>query len=252
MNKSSINEIKERFDQDVERFTSLETGQTSTVDARLSLDLISEAAAHLRPDAKDLLDVGCGAGNYSLKLLEKIPHLNISLVDLSPAMLSKADERVSRKTEGRVSTICKDIKNLTQDKESFDIIVAGAVLHHLREDTEWNHVFANFYQLLRPGGILLISDLVVHSVKPINHLIWQRYKSYLQTLGGEEYQKQVFTYIQIEDSPRSYEYQREILLESGFNYVEILHKNLCFATFYAIKENSNSKVELLSPGETDQ
>lgn len=252
MNKSSIKEIKDRFDQDVERFTSLEKGQTSTVDARLSLDLISEAAEHLCPNAKDLLDVGCGAGNYSLKLLEKLPDLNISLVDLSPAMLRKAFERVGPATQGNVSTICEDIKNLKQDKNSFDIIVAGAVLHHLREEAEWNHVYSKFYQLLRPGGILLISDLVVHSLKAINQLIWDRYKSYLKNLGGEEYQKHVFAYIQMEDSPRSYEFQREILLGAGFNYVEILHKNMCFATFCAIKEKSNSKFEILSPGETDQ
>lgn len=250
MNKSSIKEIKDRFDQDVERFTSLETGQTSTVDATLSLDLISEAAWHLCPNAKDLLDVGCGAGNYSLKLLEKLPNLNISLVDLSPAMLSKAFERVSPATQGTVSTICEDIKNLNQDKDRFDILVAGAVLHHLREESEWVHVFSTFHKLLRPGGVLLISDLVVHTLKPINQLIWDRYKSYLKTLGGEDYQKHVFAYIQQEDSPRSYEFQQKLLLDAGFNYVEILHKNLCFATFCAIKENSNSTVETLSPGET--
>ncbi len=36
---------------------------------RLALELISEAAAATTPNAKRLLDVGCGAGNYTLKLL---------------------------------------------------------------------------------------------------------------------------------------------------------------------------------------
>lgn len=56
--KSSVEEIRERFDHDVERFSNLQSGQVSTVDAALSLELITEAAARLTPLATDLLDVG--------------------------------------------------------------------------------------------------------------------------------------------------------------------------------------------------
>ena len=55
-----MEEIRERFDHDVERFSNLQSGQVSTVDAALSLELITEAAARLTPLATDLLDVGCG------------------------------------------------------------------------------------------------------------------------------------------------------------------------------------------------
>ncbi|MFR5870986.1 MAG: hypothetical protein ACLUEV_04475 [Alistipes sp.] len=74
--KSSVEEIRERFDHDVERFSNLQSGQVSTVDAALSLELITEAAARLTPLATDLLDVGCGAGNYTLKMLSKRPGLH--------------------------------------------------------------------------------------------------------------------------------------------------------------------------------
>jgi len=37
MNKSSIEEIKERFDNDVERFSNLDTDQLSTIDAKISI-----------------------------------------------------------------------------------------------------------------------------------------------------------------------------------------------------------------------
>ena len=50
MNKSTVEEIKERFDNDVERFSNLDTGQLSTIDAKVSLELITEASkrmAHL-------------------------------------------------------------------------------------------------------------------------------------------------------------------------------------------------------------
>jgi len=48
--KSSINEIKERFDNAVERFSNLETGQTATVDAPLAMELITKAAYQRTPN----------------------------------------------------------------------------------------------------------------------------------------------------------------------------------------------------------
>ena len=59
--KSSVEKIRERFDNDVERFSNLETGQTATMDAALCLDLITQAAAAVTPVGKELLDIGCGA-----------------------------------------------------------------------------------------------------------------------------------------------------------------------------------------------
>ncbi len=75
MKKSTVKEIKERFDKDVERFSDLETGQISTIDAKISLELITEAAKRITPQAENLLDIGCGAGNYTIKMLSKVPKL---------------------------------------------------------------------------------------------------------------------------------------------------------------------------------
>ena len=38
--KSTIKEIRERFDDDVERFSNLETGQQAIIDASLMMDLL--------------------------------------------------------------------------------------------------------------------------------------------------------------------------------------------------------------------
>ena len=56
--KSSVDEIRARFDKDVERFSNLETGQTATVDAALAMALVAETAARVTPHARTLLDVG--------------------------------------------------------------------------------------------------------------------------------------------------------------------------------------------------
>lgn len=235
MKKSTIAEIKERFDNDVERFSNLETGQLSTIDAKISLELITEASKRIVPNASAVLDIGCGAGNYTLMMLSKLPNLNCTLVDLSLPMLNKAFERVSAATKGNVEIKQGDIREVDLAENSFDIILAGAVLHHLRDDQDWETTFTKIFKLLKPGGCFMISDLITQDTDLLNEYTWQRYGDYLEGIGGAEYRQKVFDYIEKEDSPRSMNYQLDLMKKVGFKSVEILHKNMCFGAFGAIK-----------------
>lgn len=233
--KSTIEEIRNRFDHDVERFSNLETGQQTIIDAALTLELTTSAAFYVKPDAVNLLDIGCGAGNYTLKMLEKIPDLNCTLIDLSMPMLQKAQERVAAVTPGDVKILQADILETELPENHYDIVLAAAVLHHLREDDEWEKVFTSIYRSLKPGGSFWISDLIVQDHPALNRLFEERYKSHLEELGGVEYREKVLAYIDAEDSPRSVTYQLELMKKVGFRYTDVLHKNVFFAAFGGIK-----------------
>ncbi|HSI74637.1 MAG TPA: methyltransferase domain-containing protein [Lunatimonas sp.] len=235
MKKSTVEDIRKRFDEDVERFSQLETGQQAVIDAPLMMELITDAAYKTMPKARRVLDIGCGAGNQTLKLLSRLPDLNCDLLDLSGPMLKRAYERVSNQTSGLVRTFQTDIRHADLQSDAYDILLAGAVLHHLRDDEDWILTFAKLFELLKPGGSLWISDMVHHDDPAIHELMWKRYGEYLTQLGGEDYKDKVFSYIAIEDSPRSLTYQVNLLQDVGFKQVEILHKNSCFAAFGAIK-----------------
>jgi tRNA (cmo5U34)-methyltransferase len=181
------------------------------------------------------LDIGCGAGNYSLMMLSKIPNLNCTLVDLSKPMLDKAFERVSQQTSKRVETLQGDIRDVALKENHFDIILAGAVLHHLRDDKDWETTFDKLYKLLKPGGCLMISDLITQDNQQLNNYTWERYGNYLEEVGGEDYRIKVLDYVAKEDSPRSMNYQLDLMKKVGFRSVEILHKNMCFGAFGGIK-----------------
>jgi tRNA (cmo5U34)-methyltransferase len=206
MHKSTVEQIRQRFDKDVERFSNLATGQSAMIDAPLVLELISQAAATVSPHATHLLDIGCGAGNYTLKMLQAIPDLNVTLVDLSQPMLNRAAQRM-----------------------------AAAVFHHLRTDDEWESVFSRCFEALKPGGSFWISDLIEHSTGAIQRLMWARYGEYLTDSRDEAYRDQVFSYVEQEDTPRPLLFQIDLLRKVGFQSVEILHKNSVFAAFGAIK-----------------
>lgn len=235
--KSTIEEIRARFDADVERFSNLDTGQAATVDAPLAMELVAQAAAAVTPQARDVLDVGCGAGNYTLKLLQHLPNLNATLVDLSLPMVERAKTRIGAATSGEVNSIQGDIRQIALPTGGFDIILAAAVLHHLRSDEEWRDVFAAFYRALRPGGSLWIFDMVQSSIPAVENLMRRRYGEYLTALKDESYRDHVFAYVEKEDTPKPLMFQLDLLREVGFDQVELLHKNSGFAAFGAVKRS---------------
>ena len=166
MNKSTVEQIRERFDNDVERFSNLETGQSATMDAPLVLELVTQAAARTNPDATNLLDLGCGAGNYALKMLSYVPDMAVTLVDLSRPMLERARQRVADAGGRHVRMMQGDIRDLDLGAPQFDIILAAMVLHHLRGEDEWRAVFGKLFRALKPGGSLWIADHIEHVHPP--------------------------------------------------------------------------------------
>lgn len=236
--KSSTAQIRGRFDNDVERFSNLETGQQAVIDAPLVLDLIADLASRIVPHARTLLDIGCGAGNNTLKILQRKPGIDCDLLDLSPNMLARAKERVEAQMAnhaGGVRTFCGDLRAVELPHGHYDIIVAAAVLHHLREEADWEAAFGKIHDITAPGGALFVSDMFSHTDPQVQAAMWHRYGQYLESLGGSEYRQKVFDYIDLEDSPRPMTFQLDLLRKVGFRHVDILHKNSCFGAYVAIK-----------------
>lgn len=234
--KSTTAEIRERFDQDVDRFSQLETGQTATIDAPLAMELITSAAVASTSPIRRVLDIGCGAGNNTLKLRQVLGQdFDVDLVDLSRPMLDRAVQRIQQVSAGTIALHQADFRTVDLRAESFDVILAAAVLHHLRDEADWRQTFEKIFRLLTPGGSVWITDMVAHETTAVQQLMWSRYGDYLSQSGGDAYRDRVFAYIDREDSPRPVTWQLDLLRRVGFHNTELLHKNSCFAAFGAIK-----------------
>ncbi len=141
----------------MDRLSNLDRGQSAIVDVPLAMTLITRAAVAVNPNIRHVLDIGCGAGNNTLKLLQSIHRAQCDLVDLSMPMLQRAKERVDAVNPGCTRIFQGDIRELSLPEGRYNTVLAAAVLHHLRDDQDRLNVFSKVYRPVtcyrfRPGA----------------------------------------------------------------------------------------------------
>lgn len=233
--KSSPEAILRNFDQQVDRFSNIETGQTTAIDSPLCMELVSRSALLLNPDAKNVMDLGCGGGNYAVKVASLLPDVDCTLVDISRNMLERAVERVAEIVSGKVTALHGDYRELDLGENQYDIITAGTTLHHLREDAEWELVFSKIYKALKPGGTFWINDIVIGETDEITQMMLNGWVSILKKQVSPEEVDMYLNRYESEDTPRTLSYQLDLLKQVGFKETFVLHKHFNFAAFGARK-----------------
>lgn len=235
MTKSSPETIRRNFDQQVERFSNIETGQTTAIDSPLCMELISQAAKVTNPNATRIMDLGCGGGNYALKVASLLPHVDCTLVDISCNMVEAAKTRLEQVISGNVTAIQGDYREVEFEENCYNIITAGTTLHHLRGDDEWELVFGKIYRALKPGGSFWINDIVLSETEELTQMMMGGWLSELKKqISGEEIELYMQRY-ETEDTPRTLTYQLELMKKVGFSKTIVLHKHFNFAAFGGIK-----------------
>jgi len=115
-----------------------------------------------RPLAEvDLLDAGCGTGNYSAALAGLVGR--VTAIDFSEGMLAIAKAKLAQEARnGLISFHQGSVDALPFPAQSFDAVMFNQVLHHL-EDGErpaydgHARALAEAYRVLRPGGVVVVN-----------------------------------------------------------------------------------------------
>jgi malonyl-CoA O-methyltransferase len=107
---------------------------------------------YIRITPRRVLDVGCGTGWMTGRLLQRYSRARVMGVDFAPGMLRQARLRGSwwRPLQG----ICATAERLPLADRSIDLLVSNAMLQWCVDPVP---VFAEWMRVLRPGGLLLFT-----------------------------------------------------------------------------------------------
>jgi SAM-dependent methyltransferase len=107
-----------------------------------------DAACRLE-SGSNIVDVGCGTGDYLLALFQRRPMHNYSGCDLSPKMLAQARARCP---QAKLEMANAD-QQLPGGDDTADLVYSVDVLHHLQN---YGRYFSECARILRPGRTLIV------------------------------------------------------------------------------------------------
>lgn len=142
-------------------------------------------AIALDPHAITILDVGTGTARIPILMCQQRPQYLITGVDLAQSMLIIGHRNVEEaKLTQRVKLERVDSKRMPYPNLSFDLLISNSLVHHLPDALSF---FAEIKRLVKPGGAILIRDLI----RPENDDI---VNALVAKIGGEydDRQQQLF------------------------------------------------------------
>lgn len=95
-----------------------------------------------------VIDLGCGTGEFTAELAERLPDSVVEGVDSSPAMLAQAAPRAAERVRFRKAEI-----SALQDYSGFDLIFSNAALQWVPENETLLH---RMLTTLPPGGQIAV------------------------------------------------------------------------------------------------
>lgn len=111
----------------------------------------------------DWIDVACGPGVVSRATAARVG--SVRGVDLTPAMVEEAERRAEEERIENVSFALGDATALESPNDSFDGAITRLSLHHIPAP---GRVVAEMARVVRPGGWVLVSDIVADRDRDAN------------------------------------------------------------------------------------
>jgi ubiquinone/menaquinone biosynthesis C-methylase UbiE len=137
------------------------------------------ALASLKP-GETVLDLGSGAGVDCFLAANKVgPKGKVIGIDMTPEMIDKARENARKGDYANVEFRLGEIENLPVADSSVDVVISNCVINLAPDKSK---VFKETFRVLKPGGRMMISDLVLNRELP--DFIKNSIEAYVGCLSG--------------------------------------------------------------------
>jgi len=131
-------------------------------------------------EGETVLDLGSGAGFDCFLVANKVGETGKVIgVDMTPEMVEKAQENAKKGGYKNVEFKLGEIEDLPVDDNSVDVLISNCVIN-LSPDK--GKVFQEAFRVLKPGGRMIISDMVL--LKELPEFIRSSVKAYVGCVAG--------------------------------------------------------------------
>jgi ubiquinone/menaquinone biosynthesis C-methylase UbiE len=105
-----------------------------------------------------VIDVGAGTGTGTLALARQLPDAEVIALDVDEEMLKRIQDKASASgLADRIRTVHADLDQAASTGlKNADLVWAANSMHHMGDPAQ---AVAQIYQLLRPGGLLAVTEL---------------------------------------------------------------------------------------------
>lgn len=164
-----------------------------------------------------VLDIGAGIGNLTALVLESIPDVSVTALEVSDEMFQEAQANLTAAGD-RVRLIHQDILDF-EPQESYDAVFTNLVLHNI-ESGDRRRVLERVNEWLEPGGIFVWGDYIRHSDERVQEYFVEYRKTFARATGcPEELVQQNFEKEATDDHPLTIEGTLSEGHAAGFSHV---------------------------------
>jgi len=193
------------------------------------------AAKYYRKDST-IYDLGCSNGNLGMFLLSEMDNKKFEMiaVDNSETMLEAYRKRLLKHPNGNnVKLKCRDIIDIKLKNAS--VVIMNLTLQFLQLNYR-REILNKIYNALYPGGILLITEKVIHENKDFADLQQEFHYRFKKEKGYSDLEiSQKRDALENVLIPETTEYHLKRLKDVGFNKIDIWFKWFNFASFICQK-----------------
>ncbi|MGK2867067.1 MAG: class I SAM-dependent methyltransferase [Mycobacterium sp.] len=107
-------------------------------------------------DRARVLEIGCGTGNLTTRIMRAQPNAHVTATDPDPRALARARRKARRFNDVRFERVYA--QQLPYADASFDRILSSMMLHHLDSEVKYA-ALSEARRVLRPGGSMHIVDV---------------------------------------------------------------------------------------------
>ena len=186
-----------------------------------------DALPFKKQDRLKVLDLGCGTGNLSRKIISAYPKAGITCVDMAENMLKMAKAKLQ---DDNVKFWLGDIRDFDYSGK-YDVIVASLVLHHI-EKRDKPRFYRKIHDALSKKGTFFCIDIFTSSDRHLQRLHMRKWKEFMRANGLPV--KKINDMIrrhQREDRPVVFEDELNIMRKAGFRHVDVILKQYNFALY---------------------